>query len=189
MLLDAIADPDTRALAEETVCHTRRLQEQITFTKDYQDIGVRSPTWHRVGTVIAEAARGLDPGSVRIIDEVGELEIYADPLLTKVFYNLIENAIRYGRDLTGITFSFEECVDDGIVIVVQDDGVGVPEKDKARIFEHGVGSNTGLGLFLVREILAITDLTIRECGRPGQGARFEIGGPQGSHRNDTERSP
>jgi signal transduction histidine kinase len=47
-------------------------------------------------------------------------------------------------------------------------------KDKERIFAKGFGKNTGFGLFLVREILAITGLTISETGFPGKGARFEI---------------
>ena len=38
----------------------------------------------------------------------------------------------------------------------------------------GFGQNTGLGLFLSREILAITGITITENGVPGIGARFEI---------------
>jgi signal transduction histidine kinase len=48
-----------------------------------------------------------------------------------------------------------------------------------RIFEQGFGKNTGLGLFLSREILAITGITITENGVPGKGARFEITVPRG----------
>jgi signal transduction histidine kinase len=42
--------------------------------------------------------------------------------------------------------------------------------------------NTGLGLFLSREILAITGITITENGTPGKGARFEITVPEGMYR-------
>jgi signal transduction histidine kinase len=51
-----------------------------------------------------------------------------------------------------------------------------------RIFEQGFGKNTGLGLFLSREILAITGLTINKNGVPGTGARFEITVPKGAYR-------
>jgi signal transduction histidine kinase len=64
--------------------------------------------------------------------------------------------------------------DDGLVLVVEDDGAGVPWPDKERIFERGFGRNTGLGLFLAREILASMGMTIAETGLPGHGARFEI---------------
>ena len=50
------------------------------------------------------------------------------------------------------------------------------------IFEKGFGKNTGLGLFLIKEILAITGMTIQETGVPGKGARFEITVPKGHYR-------
>ena len=62
----------------------------------------------------------------------------------------------------------------GFTLIYEDDGIGIPDKDKKRIFERGVGKNTGLGLFLVREILSITGMTIDETGVFGNGARFEI---------------
>lgn len=45
-----------------------------------------------------------------------------------------------------------------------------------------VGKNTGLGLFLSREILSITGITLTEAGDPGKGARFEITVPDGIYR-------
>jgi len=45
---------------------------------------------------------------------------------------------------------------------------------KESIFLRGVGSNTGLGLFLTKEILILTGMTIVENGERGVGARFEI---------------
>jgi signal transduction histidine kinase len=53
---------------------------------------------------------------------------------------------------------------------------------KEKIFERGFGKNTGLGLFLAREILVITGITITENGTPGKGARFEITVPKGMWR-------
>ena len=39
----------------------------------------------------------------------------------------------------------------GLVILWADDGIGIAEEDKEKIFERGFGKNTGLGLFLARE--------------------------------------
>jgi len=83
--------------------------------------------------------------------------------------------------VTRIRFSFEVS-DPGLTILYEDDGVGVPAEEKERIFEKGVGKHTGFGLFLSREILAITGLSIRETGVHGQGARFEILVPNGKYR-------
>jgi signal transduction histidine kinase len=71
---------------------------------------------------------------------------------------------------------------DGFLLVVEDNGTGVPDKEKERIFRREYFKHTGFGLFLGREILAITNLTIRETGTPGKGARFEIFIPRGSYR-------
>jgi hypothetical protein len=47
---------------------------------------------------------------------------------------------------------------------------------------RGNGINHGYGLFLIREILAITGISIVETGEPGKGARFEITIPTGAYR-------
>ncbi len=56
----------------------------------------------------------------------------------------------------------------------EDDGQGISDNEKEQIFLRGYGKNTGLGLFLIREILAITGITIVENGIYGQGVRFEM---------------
>ena len=110
------------------------------------------------------------------------LEVYADPLLVRVFYNLIDNALRYGGEqMTTIRISSQES-SRGLVIVCEDDGVGITVEDKKRLFTRGFGKSTGLGLFLLREILSITGITITENGVPGKGARFEITVPKGMWR-------
>jgi signal transduction histidine kinase len=69
-----------------------------------------------------------------------------------------------------------------LVLICEDDGVGVVADEKERIFERDFGKNTGLGLFLSREILSITGISIVETGEPGTGARFEITVPKGMYR-------
>jgi signal transduction histidine kinase len=50
------------------------------------------------------------------------------------------------------------------------------------IFERGYGKNTGLGLFLSREILSITNISIKEAGEFQHGARIEMYVPKGVYR-------
>jgi signal transduction histidine kinase len=104
--------------------------------------------------------------------------IFADPLFDKAVYNLIENSLRHGGGVTEIriTFSVENYAG---LLVFMDNGKGVRPEEKEKIFQNGFGQNTGLGLFLVREILGITDITIHECGTVNVGARFEIRIPSG----------
>jgi signal transduction histidine kinase len=75
----------------------------------------------------------------------------------------------------------------GLTCIWDDDGVGIPTDEKERIFERGYGKNTGLGLFLAQEILAITGISIRETGIPGKGARFELSIQKGGYRFREDR--
>lgn len=158
------------------------INHQISFTKVYEDLGVKAPVWQNVSALVRQIITGLPMRDVRIESDESTLEVYADPLLEKVFYNLIENALRYGGEkMTRIRF-FTRQSEKEFVLLVEDDGGGITAEDKTRLFERGFGKNTGLGLFLSREILSITGITIRETGEPGKGARFEITVPRGQYR-------
>lgn len=152
-----------------------------TFTRDYQNLGVQSPVWMDVRKVIDDVAGMPVFKDHRIIDEVRDLEIYADPLLEKVIYNLFDNAWKHGETITRIRFSCQEFPDH-LALICEDDGVGIPEDVKEKIFTREHYKHTGLGLFLSREILSITGLSIQENGTPGEGARFEITVPEGMYR-------
>ena len=60
--------------------------------------------------------------------------------------------------------------------------MGVPPQDKPQIFAKGFGRDSGLGLFLIREILSITKISIQETGDYGKGARFEMLIPKEMYR-------
>jgi PAS domain S-box-containing protein len=157
------------------------IRRQITFTRDYQNIGLRPPQWNAVNTTISNVRTTVDLGTVSIDVDSSSLEIYTDLLIEKVFFNLIDNSLRHGEHITRIHIWFRE-EKNGLSIIYEDDGIGVPDEEKERIFERGVGKNTGYGLFLVREILSITGLSIKETGTYKKGSRFEIFIPEGLYR-------
>jgi PAS domain S-box-containing protein len=160
---------------------TNTIQRLITFTKDYQDIGQYRPMWQNIQTIVHLLAKTVELNSTNLIINLSHLEIFADPLLEKVVYTLLENAMRHGGSLKSIRFSYQ-LVDKGCLILCEDDGTGIADADKEKIFERGYGKHTGFGLFLSREILGITGFSIKETGTPGKGARFEIFVPNGSFR-------
>ncbi|MEI7433714.1 MAG: PAS domain S-box protein [Methanomicrobiales archaeon] len=154
-----------------------QIQKHIEFTRTYQDLGLKVPAWQNVGTIVS----GLPGKDTRVISDIKGLEVYADPLLEKVFYNLYDNSLRHGKTVTEIRVHYA-LIPDGLFLFWEDNGTGVPEDMKEEIFERGVGENTGMGLFLVREILSITDISIAETGEGGMGARFEIRVPKEAYR-------
>jgi PAS domain S-box-containing protein len=161
---------------------TKAIRHLINFAKDYEGMGVKSPVWQDLSSCIQKIIASLSPGKVKVTINGPEVEVFADPLFQKVFYNLIDNALRYGGDhLKTITISPEET-DAGLVIAVEDDGMGINASDKEHLFKRGFGKQTGLGLFLSREILSLSGITINENGMPGKGARFEITVPKDGYR-------
>jgi PAS domain S-box-containing protein len=186
--LDDTAFPYLGRLVETS----ERLRRLAEFTRDYQELGVRGPTWQVVGEGIRRAFTQRSPRGIAFEAEIDPaLHILADPLLERVFYNLVDNTAVHGEDATRIRFGVATR-GDGITLIYEDNGVGVPAADKEEIFRRGAGKHSGLGLFLSREILSLTGLAIRETGVPGEGVRFEIAVPKGRYRyakTTTDRQP
>lgn len=160
----------------------RAIEKHIQFTRHYNELGTCKPQWQNVKTVFAQAVSQLPSTGITFLFEYSDLEIYADRLLVKIFYNLIDNSLRHGKNVSKITVSTREDQDD-LILVYEDNGKGIPLSEKERIFQRNYGRNTGLGLFLVQEILRITGITITETGVEGKGARFEMRIPRGSFRS------
>jgi PAS domain S-box-containing protein len=181
-LKKTIADkPEALETLERIRAASNQIDEQIRFTGDYQDLGISTPVWQNIQTIARMAAHDKLPAQVTLDIATGDYEIFADPMLMMVFYNLYDNACRHGETVTKIAISFSERDNRGI-LVIADNGVGIPGDLRGTIFDKGVGKNTGFGLFLAREILAITGLSIAETGTTGNGARFEIVVPPGRYR-------
>lgn len=163
-------------------CIVDTINHQLEFTKDYEEMGVNAPTWQNVDAIITQAVALLPLKGTRVEVERPDLEVYADPLFGKVFYNLIDNALRYGgAGLTWIRISSRET-DTGLILTCENDGDGIPTEEKKRLFERGYGKHTGLGLFLSSEILSITGISISESGDPEKGVRFDMIVPKGEFR-------
>ncbi len=158
-----------------------QIQHQISFTRDYQNIGVRPPKWKDVGERFAQAAATIPPGKVTIDADVHTIEVFADDLIERVFVNLIENTLEHGVKATAIRF-FSEVRGRDLVLIYEDNGVGIPAEEKELVFDHTRRGRISYGLFFSREVLAITGLTIKETGEPGSGVRFEILVPEGLFR-------
>ncbi|MCX6685917.1 MAG: PAS domain-containing sensor histidine kinase [Methanoregula sp.] len=174
-------DPSLLEYIQKEIQTIQAIERQIDFTRYYHDIGVRAPEWQDVEATIRKVATQLPLGDISVSLNLHDISIYADPLIEKVFYNIIENAIRHGEHVTSIMFTAQET-SDGLTILYEDNGVGIPPENKEKIFIRGFGKHTGFGLFLIREILSITGITIAETGDYGKGARFEIRVPKGGYR-------
>jgi PAS domain S-box-containing protein len=157
------------------------IEHQIRFTREYQDIGIKAPQWQNLEETFFSSLAHFDLSNIRTTVHADGIKVYTDPLLGKVFSNLVDNSLKYGQKVTEIRVHTEER-NNHLAIFFEDNGVGIPVEEKELIFKAGFGKSTGYGLFLVREILDITGISISEMGEPGQGARFRLHVPKGKYR-------
>jgi signal transduction histidine kinase len=88
-------------------------------------------------------------------------------LATQLLANLVENAVRHGREGGRVEVTLEQAQDGGAVLVVADDGAGIPAAERGRVFRrfHRLDAarsspGTGLGLPLARAIADLHGMTI-----------------------------
>lgn len=176
-----LADEKTREYRNKQTEIIRRITSSLQFAKNFQDLGIKPPAWQDVLQAFLLGISHLDISGLDRKIRIDSLEIYADPLLENVFFSLAENVLIHATTATEISLRYEETLE-GLRLIFEDNGPGIPDSLKEKIFERRIEGKKGIGLFLTREILEITGITIRETGTEGKGVRFEITVPKGAYR-------
>ncbi len=165
-------------LVSKLMERARSADGHLEFANTKGDPGMNATSWQEVESIIDKVLGKVDLDGIAVESRMQGIRLLADPLLENVFHTLADNTVRHGEKATRVMVRAEN-IEKGLAIIWEDDGVGVPSDKKERIFDKGYGDNTGLGLYLAREILATTGFTIAEEGEPGKGARFVIRAPSG----------
>lgn len=176
-----IRDEEMHQLLDKQIEITQKITKSLKFTNFFQSLGIKPSAWQNVEQSFLMGISHLDFLKFQRQLTIKGMEIYADPLLETVFFTLAENVIQHGKIATKIAFQYQESPG-GITLIFEDNGVGIPYEMKEKIFDRNYEEKKCLGLFLVREILSITWMSIRETGEPGKGSRFEIFVPNGVFR-------
>lgn len=144
------------------------------FARAYEMLGAEELVYVGVEKTINEAVSLFsDLHGVKVTNECHGLQVLADSLLRELFYNLIDNSLKYGKKITQIRICYEKS-EDQLRLVYEDDGVGITPDEKLNLFKEGIGKGTGYGLYLIKKMMEVYGWTIQETGQPGQGARFLI---------------
>ena len=167
--------------AENEIQLIKDIQYLLKSTKDYQDLGVKSPNWHNVQQSFLIGISHVSITHLTRNIDLDNLEIFSDPLLEKVFFILADNLVKHSSSATELRCYYRYSQDD-LIIIFEDNGIGISDSDKETIFTRANGSTIQMGLFLAKEILGVTNIGIQETGIWGKGARFEIHVPQGGFR-------
>ncbi len=150
-----------------------RAIQTTRFTQEYQKIGENPPAWQRAESLVPPAGEY----TIEIVTDIPpELSIYIDPFASEAIRAVITDAIRRRAERISITCEEQK---DSTIIIIEDDGIGIPAPAKEALFSHEQSPGRGFSLFLAREALAITGIGLKETGDPRQGGRFEIHCPDG----------
>jgi len=149
------------------------LTRQLFLTESYKNLGISPPAWLGVQQILESGNPALTSGSVSVRFWTERLEIYADPLFKDVLIHLAGNAVSHGIKIKNLIVTYHETRE-GLDLMLEDDGIGIPASKKQRIFEYDEEGHAGIGLFICREILGVTGMIIAETGTEGNGARFVI---------------
>jgi len=182
LMKDKITDPQASEYCAGLEATIERIHRIAAFTQDYQKIGVHGPAWQDLRSVINRGFDTRNPEGITLENEMPEYELYADPLLEKVIYNLVDNSCKYGGNAVSRFHISCREKDGDLLILIEDDGEGIDPTLQPHLFEYGFGRGTGLGLFLISEILSITDIGISASPGTLGGACFEIRVPEGGWR-------
>jgi PAS domain S-box-containing protein len=151
----------------------------LEFAKNYESLGSEQRTLTDVGKAIDQAASLFSElKGAKITNECRGFNILADSMLTTVFHNLIDNSLKYGKNLTQIKVYHRKEKDGSERIIYEDDGGGIDEEAKTHLFVKGFGHGTGFGLYLIKRTCDIYGWAVKETGDLGKGARFEFDIPR-----------
>jgi signal transduction histidine kinase len=147
------------------------------FSRLYEKIGAEKPSKENVFECFNQAA-ALLPNlgtTLKILNDCHGLEVMADSLLKQLFYNFLDNSLKHGEKVTQIRLHYTNEGDE-LKMFYEDDGVGILEANKSKLFDSGftTGNGSGLGLYLIKKMMDVYGWEIEENGEPGKGAKFTI---------------
>ncbi|HEX9862885.1 MAG TPA: PAS domain S-box protein [Candidatus Bathyarchaeia archaeon] len=181
-LLKKRLDGNTEALlqVQEMEVAAQQMLRILEFERIYEQVGVEELEYIDVEGHLNEAVSLFsDLRDAELINECHGLTVLADSLLRQVFYNLIDNTLKYGEKVSKVRVHYKE-EENQLKLMYEDNGVGIPEEIKSNLFKEGFGKGTGYGLYLMKRICEAYGWTIQETGKHGQGAQFTMTIPRSS---------
>jgi signal transduction histidine kinase len=188
---DKLSDEQKKLMLTTVHADSDRLQRLIAELLDVARIDTGRLSLHTrpcdadllVGRVVASVQAGTARSITYDADE-GLLPIGADPdKFTQVVTNLVENAVRHGAGAVTVTLSAltDHPEHRGIRLVVEDEGDGIPEELRRRVFTKfwtsGVRGGSGLGMYLVNGLTRAHGGSIVLGDAESGGARVVVDWP------------
>jgi PAS domain S-box-containing protein len=144
----------------------------LNFSADYEKLGNEEKKPIAISQNFKTALSMFSLGDIQVEEQCDGLVVYADNMISRVFYNFIDNTLCHGGNVGKIRLYTE--IGDYLQIIYEDDGIGIPIDKKKKIFEEDI-EKTGIhGLNLINRIIKTYRWKIKEEGTPGKGVKFVI---------------
>ncbi len=157
------------------------ISRRIDLSLSYRNLGTTPPVWLNVQEQLVSVDLSAIKGGISVRFWAERLECYADPLIRDVLRHIAENSFRYAGVFGLLLVRYRED-NAGVTLSFEDNGLGIPASKKHQVFEYDSGGHKGIGLFICRQIVEVSGMSIEETGKEGQGARFEIHIPAAGYR-------
>jgi PAS domain S-box-containing protein len=152
----------------------RQMLKILEFERVYVQVGAEELSYISVEQSVNEAVSLFsDLKGAKLTNDCHGLTVLSDSVLRQLFYNLIDDSLKYGEKVSKIRVYYEEG-EDVLKLIYEDDGVGVTGEFRNNLFREGIGKGTGYGLYLIKRICEAYGWTIQETGKQGQGVQFTI---------------
>lgn len=175
-LLKKRLNGNTEALTQvkEMESASHQMLRIMEFEKNYVQVGSEELKNVDVERYVTEASLLFsDLKGTKLINECSGLEVLADSMLRQLLYNMMDNTLKYGEKTSKIRVYYKEEKDQ-LKLIYEDDGVGIPNEEKSKLFQEGYGKGTGFGLYLIKRICEGYGWKIQETGEYGQGVQFTM---------------
>lgn len=176
-------------ISKQSIDRLSGLMERVLMATQFENrIPTKTEKWVNIHDVISKA---IDEGQFGIADELKNslveskdfLILCDEHMLKIVFINLFTNSIKYSEE-NCVNVSVNSFIRDGVFgVTVSDQGIGIPVGERNLIFEkfYRVGDErtrsrqgSGLGLYLVKQILQLHKASIEVTANTPKGSKFNI---------------
>jgi PAS domain S-box-containing protein len=175
-LLKKRLNGNTEALShlKEMESASHQMLRILEFEKNYVQVGSEELKNVDVERYVTEAALLFsDLKGAELINDCSGLTVLADSMLRQLLYNMMDNTLKYGEKTSKIRVYYKE-EGDQLKLIYEDDGVGIADEEKSKLFREGYGKGTGFGLYLIKRICEGYGWPIQETGEYGKGAQFTM---------------
>jgi len=175
LILEEEISDNVRADIEELIQSSEDSTFAISsFSNVSRELGTNLPEWIDLRTLVNDIFESdADLKGIRFINDIDNVDIYASPQTSFVIQTFFDFSRKHCDQVTSISMH-TNISQDVLHIIYEDDGVGISEGEKKRIFDFDATKKDKNALYIAKEILSITDISIKEGGTDANGVHFVI---------------